>query len=451
MKSLGKAISVLLCLLLLSSCGGGSKVRADTELEGHYIAVVGEALGMTLTGDDIDGFDITLQSGGKAQVMIDGETHSASWKNDDTTVTLTIDKEDIVGTRKQDAFTFEDMLGMGVDVTFAKEGTDAADPSHYLSENEKYMLGDWHSVSVADVLGDPVDDMADDALALNFAGDHTMTVRIGGKSLGTFPWSNLGTYGSSDSEDIDLSWDHEEGEDVLEVNYVLDGDYYVFTCERGAASGGSASGSSSGSSSAAAPSAGPLGQIAGTINVPSGGGDHTEAAESAYTDYWDCDWYGWWIIDSAYGDWEELDGSYYDCCASIFVDGDTGEFYLFDETNDEDNLLAFAEVSFGAGLTDAGCMKSESGGFMESGNLGHADWLVDPGASAVSDYEHMIEIDGSYEGDEGGFDYAIYLRPWGMDWEDVRADNPGQLPDYYDSWYVNVMNDPMPDKIETGS
>lgn len=50
-----------------------------------------------------------------------------------------------------------------------------------------------------------------------------------GNDLGTYPWSNLGTWGSIDDETISLSWDIVD--DGLTVSY--DGeDYWVFSCTK---------------------------------------------------------------------------------------------------------------------------------------------------------------------------------------------------------------------------
>lgn len=65
------------------------------------------------------------------------------------------------------------------------------------------------------------------------------------------------------------------------------------------------------------------------------------------------------------------------------------------------------------GTTDAGCMMSQYGAFWQDDPIEYADWIIDPGASVVSQYDHMICIDGTYEDSEndGDFDYKIYLRP----------------------------------------
>lgn len=178
---------------------------------------------------------------------------------------------------------------------------------------------------------------------------------------------------------------------------------------------------------------------------------------SAY-DWWEGDWYGWWVVYSAYGSYEEYTDSAWDVCARIGVDGETGTVAIWDNGRSADNMLAEAEISFRSGLTENGCFVSESGYFLDDA-LEHADWNVDAGVGFAKDFEHMICIEGVYvdpEDEDSTIDYYIFLRPWGMDWEDVRnADNSENLyldmmPLQYDSWYVPQMNagSPMPNSFD---
>ena len=146
--------TVMFCLLM-TACGTASG-RADEALVGKYIPVKGTALGVTLSGDDMGGLTIELKSGGKAEIEVYGSTGSGKWVNDDTTLTLTVDNTDMVGKLGKDTIIFEGFLkeqvGHSMDVTFAKEGTDAAKPENFLPEEEKSLLGDWEGVSVTDVM-----------------------------------------------------------------------------------------------------------------------------------------------------------------------------------------------------------------------------------------------------------------------------------------------------------
>lgn len=189
------------------------------------------------------------------------------------------------------------------------------------------------------------------------------------------------------------------------------------------------------------------GSVLDRINGNQGGGTQVTSQ-----DYWSGDWYGWWHVTSADGHWENLEDSWYDCCARIEkYDESSGYIEIWDEEGSgADEYMAESSVSFSMGTTDDGAMMSEDGSFWDCA-IEHSDWIVDPGASVVSQYDHMICIDGTYEDPEndGGFNYKIYLRPWGMDWEDVAADDEEMLPYNYETWYLPAIqaDTSMPDVI----
>ena len=419
-----KILSAVLALLLVFSLAAcGSKVRADEKLNGKYIAVVGEMMGMSLTGEDINDIGIELQSGGKGSFTIDGETDKISWENDDTTISIKIDSETVTGTLGTDSFMVKDLLGSGMDLTFAKEGTDAAKPENYLPENDKFMLGNWQSTGVTDILGDPTD-MDPYSLFMTFSADHTANVKFMGKDLGTFKWSLLDDWGSFDDEGApDISWDIKDG--GIEVSYLLDDEYYIFDCPKGgkipdSAFGGSGSGSG-----------GSLG---------SGSADDT-----AFFEFWENEYYGWWIIENAEGDMADLNENYYDVCGAIYFDegsDDTGSIYLWDDTGNIDDPFCVADVEFYPDGEGAGFMLNKGGWFLGR-EMADGDLYGEP----VTAFDHMITISGSFSYDSGSCDYTIYLKPWGMDWEDVREYNEALLPYFYDSWYTEAMYGVMPDEM----
>ena len=119
---------------------------------------------------------------------------------------------------------------------------------------------------------------------------------------------------------------------------------------------------------------------------------------------------------------------------------------IWDEDLPKDNAVSMASVTLNAaGTGEFGTLTSESGYFLD-GELSHADWIVDPG---LMDYDSLICIDGWYEDDSGSFKYEIYLRPWGTLWDDVAADDPDDLPYYYESWYLPLVEagKSMPDTL----
>lgn len=187
----------------------------------------------------------------------------------------------------------------------------------------------------------------------------------------------------------------------------------------------------------------------------------TDEPQSLGDAWWGGDWYGWWIVKNAGGNYTDLVDSYWDACARIsFYEDGSGYIQIWDEDGSIDDRMIDVDVSIGAGTTENGCMMSE-GGFFWDDEIGHADWIVDPGASLVSSIENMICIEGTYEDpeDDGAswFDYAFYLRPWGMDWEDVRyadtEDFPYEdmMPKHYDDWYLPLIeagSESAPDSFE---
>lgn len=220
-------IGLMCTALFLSGCGSSS--NADSEYEGKYVSVSGEAMGITLTGDDISGFSLELKSGGKGTMTIYEDSESITWENDDKNLKITLSGTDIEGTIGEDTITFENMLDMGMDLTFAKEGTEAAKPENNLPEQDKNMIGVWQSTSVTDVLGDPIEGMSGDELKMEFASDHTVNITFKGEDLGSHKWSLLGDWGSLD-DDLSISWDIYE--DGIEVDYSTDQDYYIFYCTK---------------------------------------------------------------------------------------------------------------------------------------------------------------------------------------------------------------------------
>ncbi len=233
MKKMKKLVGILLTGILavsLSACGGSS-VRADSEYEGTYISVAGEAMGMVLTGDDVSGFSLDLQANGKGTMTVDEDSSSMKWQNDDTTLTITVEGEDMVAELGEDILIFDDMLGMGMKVTFAKEGTDAANPDNYLPEEEKNMIGTWASSSVADVLGnDASADVDPAAVTIEFFSDHTAKATFNGTDLGESTWTLFSESGYFDDDYLLTKWSM--AEDAIEVTYSDEDHYWNFICTK---------------------------------------------------------------------------------------------------------------------------------------------------------------------------------------------------------------------------
>lgn len=177
------------------------------------------------------------------------------------------------------------------------------------------------------------------------------------------------------------------------------------------------------------------------------GTSSTEKTDNALLDWWNGDWYGWWKMTGCAGDYEEMEGAWWDICGTIDIGSDmTGTVRLWDEDYSRDSLMAKVNVSLStSGTGEHGTLMSEDGQFTDV-YLEHADWIVDPG---LMDFEDLIRIDGYYENGDDEFYYEIYLRPWGIEWDDVDADS---LPSRYEDWYLPLIRagKPMPDTIGAG-
>ncbi len=144
------------------------------------------------------------------------------------------------------------------------------------------------------------------------------------------------------------------------------------------------------------------------------------------------------------GSYESMEGQWWDICGVIEIDADrTGTVTLWDEDYTKDEAMASAAVSLSdTGTGEHGTLTSEGGWFTDVA-LAHADWIVDPGLQELAD---IICIDGRYENGDDTYRYEIYLRPWGLYWDDVEEENRPYL---YADWYLPLIDagKSMPDSI----
>ena len=181
-----------------------------------------------------------------------------------------------------------------------------------------------------------------------------------------------------------------------------------------------------------------------TASNPGSEDETSAAADDTLREWWNGEWYGWWQMTGCSGYYESMEGQRWDVCGVIDIgEDDTGTVTLWDEDYTKAEAMASATVSLSdTGTGEHGTMMSEGGWFTDVA-LEHADWIVDPG---LMEQEDMICIDGWYEDGEDEYHYEIYLRPWGLKWDDTEED---RLPNYYDDWYLPLIDagKSMPDSI----
>ena len=123
-----KIIAILLSiamLLSLAACGGG---EPDPNA-GKYQGVSAKALGMTMAMSEVYPGEtwVELKSGGKGTVMLDGDDFPMKWTLDGEAITITVEDVDSVGTLADGIITV-DLMDMGVEMTFLKEGAEMPAP-----------------------------------------------------------------------------------------------------------------------------------------------------------------------------------------------------------------------------------------------------------------------------------------------------------------------------------
>ena len=184
----------------------------------------------------------------------------------------------------------------------------------------------------------------------------------------------------------------------------------------------------------------------------------TPTPETIDYDWWEGDWYGWWIMNNTTGDYTNLEDSCWDACARIRFDSDgVGYIEIWDTDNDPDKCFAMADIEIVKGKGDMGSLVSTSGALYDY-EFGYGHWYSDPAGSYTNEYENMFALEGYYinpEDSSNTFEYFIFLRPWGTDWEDVRndPDNPNMpytdmMPLLYDTWYAQHRYGSMPEYFD---
>lgn len=149
------------------------------------------------------------------------------------------------------------------------------------------------------------------------------------------------------------------------------------------------------------------------------------------------DWYGWWRMYNTSGDWAHMYGYFWDCCAEIAQEEGTLRLQLWDEDLPKDVGLAAARLR-----ENNGVFRCVAGTFLDR-ELGPDSWNI---ATASDSCGQLLHIRGSYAAvGRGGFQYEIFLRPWGSRWPGSEDEKPG----FYESWYLPLVEAgvKMPEEI----
>ena len=133
-KEYWKKVSLLLVAAILLFSGCGTSEEKKSPYEGKWIGLVAETMGVQMSVEEAIGgaFEFEVKKNNKVEFTVGDEHGSGKWSVEENQFTLTIEGAEMTGEIGDNCITFEDMLEMRVKVIFAKDGTDAMDPSLYM-------------------------------------------------------------------------------------------------------------------------------------------------------------------------------------------------------------------------------------------------------------------------------------------------------------------------------
>ncbi len=233
MKKIFASIIIVVMMLSLVACDGDENKSTGGKFAGEWIGVGGDTWGMTMTAEEASVYSVSVDNSGKAVIATDGEKINATYATEGDTITFEVEALDLkfTGNLTDGALVVDDLLGFGIKVIFAQEGTPAADPALYIPEADKNMVGEWHSYEVKDILEEDISDAVPaDLLTMIFYGDYTVDISLGEDTITGEKWATSDDYGYLADSDYDFTWDI-VGDEIVVAYYDGEESYY-FTCAK---------------------------------------------------------------------------------------------------------------------------------------------------------------------------------------------------------------------------
>lgn len=435
-------VLIILAIIFIPKLfGGGNNVL------GRYEGTSISMMGMTLKGEELAAVGetwIELKEDDEMVLMLMGEKVKGTWSLDGDEITIEADDEEVTGTLEDGVLELKiEQEGMEMTLVFEKGKSDkGGKETEGPVAQQAEEVGYWTLLYME---GETEDDSLDEETVKTMKAmgmEVFLNLFDDGTGEGSFfsPTKITWEDGELRLDDLymDCTYSIEDGQLTLEMTDV--GGLYVFVPGEGEA---------------------PKVEV-GTGNTQTEPVDTTAAPAIADYDWWEGDWYGWWIVTDATGEYAEVKDLYWDAYARIELTGEnTGRMIFWDEEYSYQGPLANVEIEFEEGWGDKGAFASVKGDF-DGTKVGYYDWLVDPDFGPVDEFENMIGIEGTFtdpDNNANTYDYLIILRPWGLDWEDVRnADTSDSLyedmmPSRYDDWYLPLIEKgikELPDSFEAG-
>lgn len=395
------ALAVVIIVILISCIAGGGKDKDDPNL-GVYNGVSCTYAGMELGAD---GEWIELKSGGKLTIMLMGEKYSGKWELNGEELTVQQGGDTFYGTLEDGVIVLDlsDVI-----YTYEKEA----------SEENDDEAPEADAPEKDDEEPTPAQKIYYTAISGTVSGaemNESTLSQMGGVSL-VFNGDGTGTFDMFGQVD-DITYDDSTVTRMnMPMGYSVEGEYLYLQVSE---------------------------EIEFTF-MPKMDAMNRPHDELTLDDigYWEGDYYGWWLIENVIEGNSSAEGNWWDCCMTLDINADgSGTLVIWDEDYGKNDPIAEVEVSVSnyAGVTR---IVSESGQFMGD-PVEHADWLF---YSDATSYEDSLGFTATYEDDSTKMDCYFFLRQWGTIWDDVEEKD---LPGYYESWYLPLLDDGVTEAPET--
>ena len=383
---IGVAVVLVAVLLFVFLSGDGGDPN-DPNL-GLYNAVSCTYSGIEL---GTDGEWLELRSGGKMTIKLMGEEYDAKWELEGDRITVTDHSGSFYGTLRDGKLTLD---LEGLIYIYEKEGYVATATEAVPAVPAE--VGYW-TLKYAESNG--VMTMDEETVAMMKEMGIEVYIQVNADGTGVFVMEEPQHFNWSDGKMVDetgypVYYELKQGE--LLVN--IEGEILHFIPGQGS-------------------------PMEAPIEI---------GADTNDLDYWEGDYYGWWVYDNVIEGDPNYTGMWWDCCMSLEIwDDGTGFITIWDEDYGKDSPIAALDVS--VSMYD-GVLRvvSENGWFMGC-EVRHADWLF---YSDSTGYEDTLGFFAPYEDSEMKIDCYFFLRKWGTIWDDVE---PEDMPGYYDSWYLPLI------------
>ena len=412
-------VSVL--MLSLAACGGSAEPDPNA---GLYEAVSAEMSGISIKVESVfpDGFSLELKNGGKATFHYDGKDYGMKWTLDGKSFHAEGGGAKLDGTLADGTMILQNVLDSGVSITLVDKSHSASAPTEEKSAAEPDPNAGVYDAVSAEAGGISVDisSVYKDGFSLELQNGEDMVFQMDGVDFSikyTLDGDKLHTEGS-------LEFNGTLSDGVLILENPFGNGYNLKLVKRD--------------------------------HPPAEETESSAAAETEtkpYADalnWWNGRWYGWYVVYLAGGSYEDEEDTAFDVLAEIDVDADGGTVEMWETDTDRDDLFALVDVRFEPdGGTENGKLISLDGQCWED-TVEPDEWSLDPASHLMSRFENVICAAGRYTDEDDAdswYEYLIFLRPWGTDWEDVRSgdisDMPydDMMPLHYDDWYVPQIKD----------